>query len=81
MRTFILAALLAITSTAAIADSCVATADSKKLSGAARTSFLTKCQKDAAAACTTQAAEKKLHGAAQTSFTTKCVKDAVGAAK
>ncbi|MFG1377346.1 hypothetical protein [Xanthobacter autotrophicus] len=49
-----------------------------KAGGAARTSFLTKCQKDATAACNTQAADKKLHGAAQSSFTTKCVKDAVG---
>ncbi|MFG1433201.1 hypothetical protein V5F44_19435 [Xanthobacter sp. V2C-8] len=79
MRTLLLAALLGcLTATSALADSCTATADSKKLAGAARTSFITKCQKDAAAACNTQAADKKLHGAAQTSFTTKCVKDAVG---
>jgi hypothetical protein len=62
----------------ALADSCKATADAKKLHGAARTSFMKKCETDAKTACGTQAADKKLHGAAQTSFTTKCVKDAVG---
>lgn len=71
-------ALASFVTTGALADSCVANADAKKLSGAARTSFLTKCQKDAQASCDTQAADKKLHGAAQTSFTKKCVKDAVG---
>ncbi|MFG1417147.1 hypothetical protein V5F38_04955 [Xanthobacter sp. V0B-10] len=79
MRTIILAALLGfLTATSALADSCVTTADAKKLAGAARSSFLGKCQKDAKTSCNTQAADKKLHGAAQTSFTTKCVKDAVG---
>lgn len=62
------------------ASSCEAQATDKKLSGAARTSFLSKCRTDAAAAivktCDAQAAEKKLAGAAQTSFTTKCVTDA-----
>ena len=47
----------------------------KKLAGAAKTSFMTKCAKDS---CTAQAAEKKLHGAAMTSFTTKCEKDSMG---
>ena len=52
--------------------------DGKPLAGAAKTSFVTKCEKDAGAACDKQAADKKLSGAAKTSFTTKCVKDAVG---
>ncbi|MFG1183245.1 hypothetical protein [Xanthobacter aminoxidans] len=79
MKTLAIAfALLSLSPAAASADTCVANADAKKLAGAARTSFLTKCQKDATTACNTQAADKKLHGAAQTSFTTKCVKDAVG---
>ncbi|MFN3494853.1 MAG: hypothetical protein ACK40L_10120 [Hydrogenophaga sp.] len=56
---------------------CVASADSRKLSGAARTSFLGKCERDATATCEAQATERKLHGAAKTSFTRKCVKDAV----
>lgn len=66
------------TSGGAHAESCAATVASKNLAGAAKTSFLTKCQKDAQAACDADAAEKKLKGAAKTSFTTKCVKDAVG---
>jgi hypothetical protein len=64
----------------AIADpTCHDKATEKKLAGAALTSFMTKCEKDAAAACDTQAADKKLAGAAKTSFTKKCVKDATGA--
>ena len=60
------------------ARACTAAAAEKKLAGAAKTSFLKKCQKDAAATCDTAAAEKKIHGAAKTSFTKKCTKDAVG---
>jgi hypothetical protein len=64
----------------AIADpTCHDQAVSKKLSGAALTSFMKKCEKDAATACDAQAADKKLSGAAKTSFTKKCVKDASGA--
>lgn len=59
--------------------SCKAQADAKNLHGAAQTSFLTKCEKDATAKCQSDAKAKGLHGAAETSFTTKCVKDASGA--
>jgi hypothetical protein len=62
------------------APTCVEAADQKRLAGAARTSFLTKCQRDSTAMCEAAAAEKKLHGAAKTNFTRKCVKDAVGEA-
>jgi len=55
-----------------------AKAAGKKLSGAALTSFMKKCEKDAATACDAQAAEKKLSGAAKTSFTKKCAKDSTG---
>ncbi len=58
--------------------SCASQASDRKLAGAAKTSFLTKCEKDAGAACDKQAADKKLSGAAKTSFTNKCVRDAVG---
>ena len=57
---------------------CTASADEKKLAGAARTSFMKKCEKDANARCEAAAKEKKLSGAAKTSFEKKCVKDAVG---
>ena len=70
--------LVAGVSGSAHADSCTATAMGKKLAGAAKTSFMTKCQNDAATTCDATAAGKKLAGAAKTSFTTKCVKDAVG---
>jgi hypothetical protein len=60
--------------------SCDAKAAEKKLAGAAKTSFVKKCQADAGgdamAACDAKAAEKKLAGAAKTSFTKKCVADA-----
>jgi hypothetical protein len=64
--------------TSQAADSCKAQASAKKLAGAALTSFMTKCQRDAGAACETQAAGRKLAGAAKTSFTKKCTSDAVG---
>jgi psiF repeat len=67
----ILAALFA--SGMALADTdCLAKAAEKKLSGAAKTSFVNKCVRDG---CEAAAAEKKLAGAANTSFTKKCVAD------
>jgi hypothetical protein len=64
---------------------CDAQATEKKLAGAAKTSFLKKCEKDATEAatkaCATQAADKKLAGAAKNSFVKKCVTDATSAAK
>jgi hypothetical protein len=59
--------------------SCAAMATEKKLAGAAKNSFMKKCESDATAACDAKAAEKKLAGAAKTSFTKKCVEDAQGA--
>lgn len=58
---------------------CTANAAEKKLAGAAKNSFLKKCEKDAAAKCEIASKEKKLYGAAKNSFSKKCVKDAVGA--
>ena len=58
--------------------SCTAQATEKKLAGAAKTSFMNKCERDARTDCEIAAGEKKLAGAAKTSFTNKCVKDAVG---
>ena len=57
---------------------CKDKAAEKKLAGAAMTSFMTKCEKDARASCDTSATGQKLAGAAKTSFTKKCVTDAVG---
>ncbi len=78
MKGLILAAVFLLASGTAYADSCKVNAGSKKLAGAAMTSFMKKCETDAAAACDKAAAEKKLAGAAKTSFTKKCVSDAVG---
>jgi len=58
--------------------SCTDEATSKKLAGAAKTSFMNKCQTDSATACDTAATAKNLNGAARTSFTKKCVSDSVG---
>jgi hypothetical protein len=58
--------------------SCTTEATTKKLAGAAKTSFMKKCQTDSATACDAAAADKKLSGAAKTSFTKKCVSDSIG---
>jgi len=85
MKKPLFVAALAVFGTNAFAANaaCEAQAAEKKLAGAAKTSFLTKCEKDATAAaqktCDAQAAEKKLAGAAKTSFTKKCVSDAMAA--
>lgn len=68
-----------------MAASCDAQAADKKLAGAAKTSFLKKCNADSmasggAAGCEAQAAEKKLAGAAKTSFVKKCSADAAAPA-
>jgi hypothetical protein len=71
------AAVLVATAHAQTAN-CKAQATEKKLAGAALTSFMQKCERDAQSACDLSASEKKLSGAAKSSFTTKCVKDKVG---
>ncbi|MFY9640361.1 MAG: hypothetical protein WCD20_16040 [Rhodomicrobium sp.] len=80
MKAFIaMTAALALCSSAALADpTCQDQATTKKLAGAALNSFMTKCQKDAAASCQKTSGDKKLAGAAKKSFETKCVNDAVG---
>jgi hypothetical protein len=71
-------ALLSGQAFAATAE-CDAKAAEKKLAGAAKTSFVTKCEKDMApvpsAACEKAAADKKLAGAAKKSNITKCMAD------
>ena len=74
---FAVAALMPLASFAE-GPSCNATAAEKKLAGAAKNSFLKKCERDAATACSTTAADKKLAGAAKNSFTKKCTRDALG---
>jgi len=83
MKKILLAAALALATTCAYADdTCKSKAvdkDGKALAGAAHKSFMTKCQKDAAAACAKDAADQKLKGAAKTSHIKKCTTDKVGA--
>jgi hypothetical protein len=63
---------------------CDAKAAEKKLAGAAKASFLKKCEKDAgsaagaapSAACEKSAVDKKLVGAAKNSHIKKCLADA-----
>src|SRR5258708_6753232 len=59
--------------TAPRSSSCKAEATTKKLAGAALTSFMKKCETDSTAACDAAAVDKKLAGAAKTSISKKCV--------
>ncbi len=59
---------------------CTATAAEKKLAGAAKTSFMKKCEADAQSRCDQSAADKKLAGAAKNSHVKKCMAEAVGTA-
>jgi len=86
MKSFVFAAVLVLYAgnlAFAAGPSCDAQATEKKLAGAAKTSFMKKCEKDTSEAatknCTAQATDKKLAGAAKTSFVNKCVKDATEA--
>lgn len=63
------------------AEDCASRAAEKKLAGAAKNSFMKKCEADTAKAsgaanCEATAKEKKLAGAAKNSFMKKCVADA-----
>ena len=78
MRLIALTLALCLSAGSASAQSCTEQATDKKLAGAAKTSFMSKCERDAGAACEAQAAERNLRGAAKTSFTGKCLRDAVG---
>ena len=78
-RILLVSVLLSLSAAVQAADAtCTITAGEKKLAGAAKNSFMKKCENDAKAACDGQAGEKKLAGAAKNSFVKKCVKDAVG---
>jgi hypothetical protein len=80
LKIICITAMFCFASSAFAGPTCTAQASDKKLAGAAKTSFLKKCESDATAQCEAAAAEKKLAGAAKSSFTKKCVSDAVGAA-
>lgn len=86
-KTLIAAAFTAfslLAGTAFANPACDAQAVEKKLAGAAKTSFLKKCERDAGAAspaCEKSAADKKLAGAAKKSHLKKCMADEAAAAK
>ena len=68
--------VIAFSSFAHAADSaCMTAAKEKKLAGAARNSFVKKCEADAKAKCETAATERKLAGAAKNSNVKKCVQE------
>lgn len=77
-KTMIALALAAFAGGASAAGNCTVSADEKKLSGAARASFMKKCESDARATCEKGAADRKLAGAAKDANIKKCVADAVG---
>ena len=76
VKAILVAIALAAFSVQASAESCAAVAKEKKLVGAAQTSFMKKCTKDANVSCAVAAQEKKLAGAAKNSFLKKCIADA-----
>ena len=86
MKIFVIALVASIAAmSGASADTCVAKAvdkNGKPLAGAAKTSFMDKCKKDARTECEAKAIDKNgkpLAGAAKTSSTKKCMDDATGA--
>jgi hypothetical protein len=63
----------------AVAQSCeskAVSAEGKPLHGAAKTSFVRKCKRDACEGKAVSAEGKPLHGAAKNSFMAKCKKSA-----
>jgi len=79
MKRLILAAGLSLFALqASAAATCQAMAAEKKLSGAAKGSFIQKCERDARAKCDAAANKQKLSGAARDSSLKKCVDEATG---
>jgi hypothetical protein len=83
MRTLLiasLATLFAVNMALAADPSCEGQAAEKKLAGAAKSSFMKKCEADAKPVpgneCEARASGKKLAGAAKSSFMKKCEADA-----
>ena len=80
MKRIILAAVITFFGVGtAMAQSCeskAVSAEGKPLHGAAKTSFLRKCKRDACESKAVSAEGKPLHGAAKNSFMAKCKKSA-----
>jgi hypothetical protein len=82
MKTFKVIRFAILSSTAVLVSSTWAqtsyVAHEKRLAGAAKTSFLKKCEREAIEKCEAAATERKLAGAAKNSNVKKCVKEVVG---
>ena len=80
MRRTILAALIACfavgTAAAQSCESQAVSAAGQPLHGAAKTSFIKKCKRDACAGKAMTAEGNPLHGAAKNSFMAKCMRSA-----
>lgn len=57
---------------------CTVNATEKKLAGAAKNSFMQKCERDARTACENDAISQRTNGAAKEAHIKKCVREAVG---
>jgi hypothetical protein len=77
MKRTVLAVSLCLISFPAFAT-CKSDAAKMNIHGAALTSFMAKCEKDAQAKCEVGSKDMKLAGAAKTSHMKKCISDAVG---
>jgi hypothetical protein len=78
MNKIALALAVCLISSAPAFATCKSEAAEKKLAGAALTSFMTRCERDATTACEADSKQRNLAGAAKTSHMKKCVADAVG---
>ena len=78
MKKIALALAVCLVSSVPAFATCKSEAADKKLAGAALTSFMTKCERDATTTCEANSKQKNLAGAAKTSHMKKCVADAVG---
>jgi hypothetical protein len=79
MTRLILAAGLALFALQATAEpTCQAMAAENKLAGAAKASFIKKCEKDARAKCETAADKQKLAGAARNGNVRRCLQETTG---
>lgn len=78
-RILLAAALSLFAAHASAAANCTAQATERKIGGAAKDSFMKKCESEAKNVCEGNAKERKLAGAAKDSFLKKCLVDAVAA--
>ena len=78
MKTILFALVTLFSVNIAIAqNACEMKAADKKLNGAAKNSFVKKCEKDARAACENDDVSKRTNGAAKEAHIKKCLKDSL----